>query len=725
MREVIYELVLASDAEPGTGLGGLFVDQVVPRGQDERPEIRGTHIKGLVRTNLERIAEATGWPIGFLVDPILGCAGGRDLSLATREQEGVGARPGASYRDPSRPPAGIPGRAYFTNAILGGHIDGDVPGTSPFPIYRTAISESGGAKTGSLRGSEAIPKGTVFTGTIRLLRTDLEREIVILGLRTLTSIGSNRQRGAGACFVRVRGDERKPSQLLQSIESAIRDFEVPPTSAEATQSSEPPPQTAVDSTTQTLESKATWYQLVFEADDTICCPEVPVTGGTNVIRSGIAIPSSAVMGAVLTAISRRDPQMASRLVTREDARFWPLLPAPEIEGHAPTPSWSSLTLRISKERQGERHAFADTTLSRDLEEGVRWKGCEGVVLDCGSNGRFLWRHQDIPRKLTAHAVPKDHNLYSVEAIAVRRWAGLLALPETAGRTLAEVLDSDPYVVLGKSRGVRGLGKLSLERIDEKSLEFGGPEGSRVFVAQSPIAVPDDWTPDLISRSIAHSQTNDLADSGPPHAVENWLLALAQEDWGAWQPSFAVGLMACQFGWNRVLQTDRVPRGYGRLRARRVFRPGAIVVLDRAVPVEQMSRFLLQGLGQGRDRGFGAVLPYTQLPADLYYSPTQPLEVRSDGAGGIQAGFALTRLGVRFPSASQASSLLAFLQNGSGRRVTDFLSHQRTRGTAGWIPWKAVADDLRGLDELPETDRVRALQVWRDWLTIRKESRRRR
>lgn len=673
MADIKYRIVLTSDAEPGTGLGGAVLDQLVPRDERGSPQLRATHIKGLVRANLETIAGLLGWPEEWLVHPVLGRGG---------EQHD----------------AGLESTAYFSDATSGADgtavPDGDA---QALQIYRTAVGEHGGAKTGTLRGSEAIAKGTVFEGSVRRVADGLQADIIKLGLRSLTTVGSNRQRGSGACYVEIESDHRPPSKILEEIRAHIEAYSPASDAAHPALASRPMHGGAAAlAAADVKKAPTTWYRLTFQTEDPLCCPETPITGGTNVVRSGIAIPASAVMGAVLTAISRENPELASLLVDDEGTRFWPLLPAPLIDGNPTSPSWSSVSLRTSKLPQAGKYPCADRLIDTPSPD-VRWKGCEGVVLSTATGEHWLWRTQDIPRRITAHAVPSRHDLYSVESIVVERWSGLLAIRESAGAALRRALETNSDVVLGKSRGVRGLGTLSLEPVDETAREFGSDDGPRIFVAQSPIVIPREW------------QGQD---------TEGLLLDLAHRDWHGYGAREAAGLTACVFGWNRTLDTGRLPGGIGRLRAERVFRPGAAIVVDRPLRGAELQALLLHGLGGGRNRGFGAVLPYPAVPHDRYTPKPRRQEVRSRHAAGIRAGLGLTTLPVRPPSASQVGRLIAYLEHRPTDRISEFLSEQKQRGARGWAPWQAVVGDLERLDSLPVPDRIRSLEVWRDWLTAR-------
>ena len=58
MANCEFTVRLTSDAEPGTGLGGEVVNELVPRDYQGRPSLPATHIKGLMRAELAEIVRA-------------------------------------------------------------------------------------------------------------------------------------------------------------------------------------------------------------------------------------------------------------------------------------------------------------------------------------------------------------------------------------------------------------------------------------------------------------------------------------------------------------------------------------------------------------------------------------------------------------------------------------------------------------------------------------------
>ena len=57
MAEIRYTIELTSDAEPGSGFGGEFVNVTLPRDANGNPVIPASHLKGITRENLATVAE--------------------------------------------------------------------------------------------------------------------------------------------------------------------------------------------------------------------------------------------------------------------------------------------------------------------------------------------------------------------------------------------------------------------------------------------------------------------------------------------------------------------------------------------------------------------------------------------------------------------------------------------------------------------------------------------
>jgi hypothetical protein len=60
MAEIKFSLHLVSDAEPGSGFGSELINSLVPRNLEGKPIIPASHIKGLMRDHLEKIANDLG-----------------------------------------------------------------------------------------------------------------------------------------------------------------------------------------------------------------------------------------------------------------------------------------------------------------------------------------------------------------------------------------------------------------------------------------------------------------------------------------------------------------------------------------------------------------------------------------------------------------------------------------------------------------------------------------
>ena len=72
-----FTIRLTSDAEPGTGLGGEVINDLVPRDHCRRPVVEASHLKGLMKAEFHAMSAHLGW----------------DQSVETRIFGGHGYRP--------------------------------------------------------------------------------------------------------------------------------------------------------------------------------------------------------------------------------------------------------------------------------------------------------------------------------------------------------------------------------------------------------------------------------------------------------------------------------------------------------------------------------------------------------------------------------------------------------------------------------------------------------
>ncbi|MFO0695990.1 MAG: hypothetical protein U0230_20675 [Polyangiales bacterium] len=658
MPEIRYELELVSDAEPGTGLGTELVDDLLPRDERGRPTLRASHLKGLVRDLLEEVVDVREWDRARLVEAILG-------------------RPGEEGDD------GVAAGASFTDAKLVGHGE-----RASRTITRTALADTGVAHDGTLRTSEALAAGSKLRGSVHLSSSDPAAELAIrLALASLAAVGGGRNRGSGACLVRIDGETRSPGALLRELARAV---------------ARPAPSTASASggPRAVVEGRTVWLRLELEAEGPVLCPEQPI-GSSNALRSGLAIPASAVQGILLTRLSTIDDALASALFAHPAFRCWPLHPMPD--GCEGIPVRTSRTHRMTKlpDERGV-HRFEDELVApydwRTVPAGAPLKSADGILARATDGGVVLYRGADMPRVISAHAVHAhpsgsgERGLFTAECLAPMRFAGVVAIPLGIVETLVRGFESEPWVAVGKSRSVRGSGRLRLAPIEgSEVLRAHDGGGVRILVVQSPIALPDTRATDL------DVQVRELVREAGWGEVEELHLAAG-----------------IRFGWNRK-GLGRKSGGSNRLRATRVLLPGTVIKLR--TPLASAEESLVRGLGGGRDQGFGALLPHPGRASRLHVTAPPPLvERRSDARTklGIEL-FDLARSGG--PSASQIARLAARVRSGTAEK---WLQEQSTRNEAQAARFRPVARRLESLLKGSREELLGALRVWQDFAIADRE-----
>ncbi|MCA9259981.1 MAG: hypothetical protein KDA61_12305, partial [Planctomycetales bacterium] len=277
MKRYQYTVRLTADGEPGTGLGGENVNAFAPRNAEGEFVLHGSHLKGLMRVQFGEMARSLGW-------------------------------------DPSWESAlfGIPGQTDEDDETFSlGQARSEVK--CGRAISRTRLASNGTAETGTLRTVEAVPVETVFRGEIRSqIACDEPLEIALkLAVTSLDAIGSGRNRGAGQCVVSIDDFNESPGELACEFDRVAKAPYVRP---------------RVSATPSPVVFDGGWtaLDLTFVAADPICCPET--ADKTNVLRSGFAIPASAVQGVVLHRLNRINPTLADKTFASDCFRSWPLLP---------------------------------------------------------------------------------------------------------------------------------------------------------------------------------------------------------------------------------------------------------------------------------------------------------------------------------------------------------------------------------------------------------------
>ncbi|NCD33290.1 MAG: hypothetical protein EOL87_07710 [Spartobacteria bacterium] len=697
MKTIQYSIELLSDTETGSGLGSEAINDVVARNHMGKPVVRGTHLKGLFRDTLTRLAGQYEW-----------------CSLVADHCFGRGGTEGDD---------GICGKVHIGDA----QIETD---TKVRTITRTCLNELGVAAGGSLRTTEAVAAGTAFTACIMV--SDEAPDIVMCALKlillSLESIGGGRSRGSGACLISIEGESETPGNLLKQLHT-MASKGIPELnlmrSCEQDYTSEP-------------SGDAVCFRLVFEADEPVCCPEMPVVQQKNVIESGICIPSSAVLGIAITRLAQIDKGLAQAAFEDERTRAWSLMPCPGADAaQGAIPVRVALSHRMSKlPNDQDQYEFGDVAIEpydwRTVAKGSPLKGSDGILIKSDSANRVqLWKSGAIPRILTSHSVhyqpghngdgiEKTRNLFTMESLAPMTYVGMITLPAKAADVFEKSLKDHAVISVGKTRSVRGSGRLRAERISSLEKTFDDWE-KEVFVLQTPADFPDHWTDEEIRT----------------HSAEEMLARLVKESgWGEvkrnvrQRGSIKITTQAnygVRFGWNRHASKQGVAKT-NRLQARRVFLPGSVFVLEKQP--DNLNELLIRGLGvqsgridSDRQRGFGAVLPHPGIATSPYTRKPEFERIDSvDEAGKIALNF-FERSRSSGLSASQIAALANRIPAKGKEGALAYLQRQKSQRTSRiWERWSDVYEDLSTEIKKDPRRAARVLRVWQDLIIADRKDR---
>ena len=449
-------------------------------------------------------------------------------------------------------------------------------------------------------------------------------------------------------------------------------------------------------------NKSVFVRLEFTTKSPICLPETPVVGN-NTIRSGWTIPASAVQGMILTRINSLNSDVASACFESPLFRAWPMLPVPaEEEFDGCVPVRASASHKISKlANENNEYTFCDEVIKeyewKNQAKNAPIKSADGVLIH--TKGKVvLWRSGDMARFLSAHSVVNGENaegenrrnLFTVESLAERRFVGFVSMPECAYLLLQKALSENAHVQLGKSRSIRGNGRLVASVVDD--LPLGLPKGKDEttvagFIVQSPILLQADVS---------------TGDS----AAELLSLMVENAGWGKVKAKAVSASTQILFGWNRNKN--------GRQKAELVIAPGSVFVVENA-PVN-WRELVIKGLGEGRERGFGAILPHPGV-AEARYRPEDDVLIKSAVTDEYaETAWSLYGKSKHKLSASQISRLLALCE-ASPESAIDFLNVQReNRPEKFWDAWEPVWKEVCDLIRSDCTKACRVFKVWYD-LTV--------
>ena len=664
-----YVIKLKTDAEPSNGEGNENLNSQLPRNEQNRVCIPASHMKGLMRENLETILSGFRKDSDQIVKTLFGAEG----------ESGSGGK-----------------RALVRLVSAVAPADAKI-----ITITRTAL-ESGHIKYGSLRTTEALAAGTELTGEIVC---DFENETLLkavrLALLSVTSIGGSRTRGAGECRITIEGFEKEtPGQLFRDIVKASDIANV-----------ESPAEYRPDSPALPEEADV-MLKVIFEVKQPVCIPKAPI-GKNNVITSGFAIPGTAVAGTLLTLMSAKDPDTASACYRSPIFRCYPLLPVSAGEKECAYPVRVSNSHKISKLPEGDekRFLFGDLMIpDKYLEESdYHWqektgnlamKGTDGVLLVGKDKSVSLLKEKSIPRVYTAHGVvngtgEKKDNLFTQEAVSVSKFEGLVFIPRKAADVLLERIGTGVSVAFGKSKSTMGGGTLKLERCDGLEFQQIKKLRNRLFIVQTPVVFEMENTEPVSSSQV---MVQVLKDSG----------------WGELEDESV--MTSVIFGWNEQPGLETKINGTNRVRARRVITPGSVFLLKDPIPENELAGKLAKGLGKDVTPGFGAVIPHPMFASKLVEaekpvsSKVFPKAMEDDP---VYVGYRLDSIAGTKLSGSQIAHLLRATQT-SKKEALEFLRIQKEdRPKQIWECWESVHSTLEQYLKNEKYDAVAMLKVWHD------------
>jgi CRISPR/Cas system endoribonuclease Cas6 (RAMP superfamily) len=641
MIEYKFTLTLKSDAEPATGAGGHIINSRVPRDSAGNPIIPSTHLKGLIREELLHL-QTQFEELDGLADSVCGKA----------DEDGVGdASTESCFR--------------ISDAII-------TQKTVTSFVSRTKIDfATGKAVDTSLRTTEKIPVNTEFKGTLNVNAEAASKQDLALRLALLSigAVGGNRTRGGGKCVIAFDKQNELPGDLLTKL------FNISLT------------QTTQKFNFDLSQNEIVTLRLIFEADSPVCCPEHPVHA--NVIKSGYAIPASAVQGLILNKLNQVNPDAATQLFNDENFRAYPLLPCSykkKPEHKYAIPLRVSLTHKVAKlASEGDTldgKNVADEAITpydwENVDKANPLKATGGILLQTNDSIE-LWKANSIPHILTAHGVLNDkntedgRNLYQVDSIAPLVWSGIVRCP----KYVIELLNNK-NVSFGKKRSTHGSGKLFITEAENETLPWTIKEHENkiVLIVQSPILLTEEKSDKSADEEFKEFVTKE------------WKIA----------PEKCMGTnIGIQFGWNRHGKGKLTGKGK-RVRASRCVLPGSVIIFNTKERDTIVSRIPL-GLGTGRKQGFGAAAVHpgkaTKMFSKTKYEPQRISSDENEIRMITEALNIYKKHKTNLPSPSQISAVRQALLS-QNTKALDYLEHQIHRTETIYDTWKDCVNEFKAL-----------------------------
>lgn len=559
MVQINFKIDLMSDAEPNSGFGSATLQGYVARNHKGLPMLPASHIKGLIREELINLEKVLDQP---------------DLTKLLCGKNGAKESDEGLFR--------------ISDCIA--QINEEQLLDCIMTITRTKIdSDTGTASDTSLRSTEAIRKGVVLEkGMVtHSFPKDSWVDIALrLALMNIRNVGGNRNRGSGACKIIIENEKTKPGELLKKL--AKENIEVSLLNNQQSLS---------------LSGERLWCELIFKADQAVCCPLYP--SKSNAIESSFEIPASAVIGALLTHIASTHAKVATEIVEKNLILAYPLLP---VGDESDIPCRISLSHKIAKLITAD-NIKAERDFQDEAVQELNWssqgannplKSTDGLLINCDNKIR-LWRSGDIARQLLAHGSRhttddegknNERGLFQMESIAPTTWKGWVSVPKECLPLLENLIS----VSFGKHRTVLGGGQLNLKPIKQvNNLELFKVEQSKanVFILQSPVSVDQNNPEDSFKNTICKwVKDNHLSQNMQSDQIVVW----ANYGW--------------RFGWNRHLKN-----GYSG--ADFVALPGSVFKVNCNIDTNQLAKAFENGIGSNSGFGFGAVACHPGVATDLY------------------------------------------------------------------------------------------------------------
>jgi len=263
--------------------------------------------------------------------------------------------------------------------------------------------------------------------------------------------------------------------------------------------------------------------------------------------------------------------------------------------------------------------------------------------------------------------------------------------ENTADEILSILQEDNYIAFGKARSIRGGGTLSVEKIN---IDNYLKNDSKIFILQSPV-----------SLNSVSAKTN---------IYEAFSNIIEESGWG--NPEICFADTEIIFGWNRN-RIGSCVEDTGRLKAERVIKPGSVFKLKN--PPENLYELLKKGIGKGKEKGYGAVLPHPGLSYELYEPKLVDIKLASKDIASELAYNLYKKTEKNGPSASQIAALMAKIDNSTdeSEQAIKFLEHiKEDRPLRFWKPWANVESDLLNIFNKHNKIAIKVLKNWQD-LTV--------